>query len=159
MNIFKKSGYLRVLFVGLPFGIGALIVGIPLFEEIPKNPDELELHSGVLNSFGETTYYDEGIDLDRTLFYVEINSKMYYTDRRKERVIIESYKYRIGDSIKVWTNLNDVYVKQLIVNNQMLMVYKPPYWRAWFFTLAGILFTVMSVFYLIKYNADYFGED
>ncbi len=117
------------------------------------------LHSGVLNSFGATTYYDEGIDLDRTLFNVEISSKMYYTDRRKEREIIESYKYRIGDSIKVWTNQNDVYIKQLIVNNKMVMAYKPPYWRAWFFTLAGILFTVMSVFYLIKYNADYFGED
>ncbi|WP_461633071.1 hypothetical protein [Labilibaculum euxinus] len=159
MNIFKKSGYLRALFVGLPFGIGSLIVGIPLFEEIPKIPDELELHSGVLNSFGETTYYDEGIDLEMNLFYVKIDTDSYYAGRRKERELLEPYKYEIGDSIKIWTNQNDVYIKQLIVNNQILMVYKPPYWRAWFFTLAGILFTVMSVFYLIKYNADYFGED
>ncbi|MDM8161516.1 hypothetical protein QUH73_16970 [Labilibaculum sp. K2S] len=159
MNIFKKSGYLRVLFVGLPFGVASLIGGTTMFNEIPETPKELILYEGVLTSFGETTYYEVELDLERTLFYVKINSEMYYADRRKERRIMESYDYKIGDSLKVWTNLNDVYVKQLIVNNQMLMVYKPPYWRAWFFTLAGILFTVMSVFYLIKYNADYFGED
>jgi hypothetical protein len=40
----------------------------------------------------------------------------------------------------------------------MVMNYQPPYWMAWFFTLAGIVFTVMSLFYLIKYSSDYFGE-
>ncbi len=39
MSILKKSGYLRVLFVGLPFGIGALLIGIPKFDEIPKTPN------------------------------------------------------------------------------------------------------------------------
>ncbi|MFA9371014.1 MAG: hypothetical protein ACERIH_04840 [Labilibaculum antarcticum] len=159
MSIFKKSGYLRALFVGLPFGIASLIGGVHMFKEIPDTTKGLELHSGVLNSFGETTYYDEGIDLEMNLFYVKIDADSFYADRRKEREVIESFEYKIGDSVKVWTDLNDVYIRQMDVNNQMVMAYKPPYWMAWFFTLAGILFTVMSVFYLIKYNADYFGED
>lgn len=118
----------------------------------------MELHSGVLNSFWETSYYNEEIDLDMNLFHVKIDTVSYYVGRRKERKIIEPYEYELGDSIKGWTNLNDVYIKQLIVNNQMVMVYKPPYWMAWFFTIAGVVFTVMSVFYLIKYNEDYFGK-
>ena len=158
MNIFKKTGYLRVLFVGLPFGIGALIVGIPMFNEIPKTSNDLEKHVGVLRSFGDTIYYDEGIDLESKLFYVRLSENAYYTDRRKEREIIESYKYNIGDSMEIWTKKDKVYIKQIISNNQMIMNYKPPYWQAWFFTLIGIVFTAMSIFYLIKYSSDYFDS-
>ena len=159
MNIFKKSGYLRALFVGLPFGIASLVGGISMFEDIPATSIDLELHKGNLIDYGDTVYYSKAVDLVRNVFFVKIKNDNFYTDRNKEREVIESFEYKIGDSLKVWTNLNDVYIKQLIVNDQMVMAYKPPYWMAWFFTLAGILFTVMSVFYLIKYNADYFGED
>lgn len=159
MNIFKKSGYLRVLFVGLPFGVASLIGGMQMFNEIPDAPEELEMHTGTLTSFGDTTYYDAGIDLDRGLFFVRFNSNAYYTDRRKERELIESYNYSIGDTVTVWTESNGVYIKQLTVNNHMVMSYQPPYWMAWFFTLIGIVFTAMSFFYLIKYSADFFGEN
>ncbi|MGM0582971.1 MAG: hypothetical protein ACQETL_20005 [Bacteroidota bacterium] len=158
MSIFKKTGYLRVLFVGLPFGIGALIVGIPMFKEIPKIPNDLEFHKGVLSSFGDTTYYDKEIDLEFETFYIRLNSNTYFTDRRKEREVIESHNYSVGDTVTVWTEPDDVYIKQLVANNQMVMNYQPPYWMAWFFTLAGIVFTTMSLFYLIKYSSDYFGS-
>ncbi len=158
MSIFKKTGYLRVLFVGLSFGIGALIVGIPMFNKIPETPNDLEVHKGILSSFGDTTYYDNGIDLEFETFYVKINDKAFYTEKRSVRVIIEIYNYSIGDTIIVWTERDDLYIKQLTANNQMVMNYQPPYWMAWFFTLAGVIFTAMSLFYLIKYSSDYFGE-
>lgn len=158
MSIFRKSGYLRVLFVGLPFGIGALIVGIPMFNEIPETPNDLEVHKGLLSSFGDTTYYSQAVDLERSLFYVKFDDKAYYTDSRKEREIVENYNYSIGDTIKVWTKPNGVYIKQLTANNQMVLNYQPPYWMAWFFTLAGAILIAMSLFYLIKYSSDYFGE-
>ena len=72
--------------------------------------------------------------------------------------MIENHPYSVGDSIMVWTKPNNVYIKQLTANKKMVMNYQPPYWMAWFFTLAGIVFTVMSLFYLIKYSSDYFGE-
>lgn len=158
MSIFKKSGYLRVLFVGLPFGVASLIGGVQMFNDIPEAPNELEMNKGVLSSFGVTTYYDAGIDLKRELFFVKLNDNEYYTDRRKEREVIENYNYGIGDSITVWTEPDGVYIKQLTANNQMVMSYQPPYWMAWFFTIAGVVFTTMSLFYLIKYSSDFFGE-
>ncbi len=158
MNIFKKTGYLRVLFVGLPFGIGALIVGIPMFNKIPERPNDLEVHNGVLSLFGDTIYYSEAVDLEREVYFIKVDNKVFYTDRRKEREVIESYSYTVGDSVTIWTEPDGVYIKQLIVNNQMVMNYQPPYWMAWFFTLAGIVFAAMSLFYLIKYSSDYFGE-
>ncbi len=158
MSIFKKTGYLRVLFFGLPFGIGALIIGIPMFNKIPETPNELEVHNGVLSSFGDTTYYDTGIDLEFETFCIRVNDNNYYTDRRKERELIKSYNYSIGDTVTVWTEPEGVYIKQLTANNQMVMNYQPSYWMAWFFTLAGIVFTAMSLFYLIKYSSDYLGE-
>lgn len=158
MSIFKKTGYLRVLFAGLPFGIGALIVGLPMFNDIPETPSELEIHKGLLDSFGDKVYYDKDIDIDRNLYHIKFNDSTYYTDRRKERKIIESYHFSIGDTVTVWTKKGSIYIKQLIVNNQKVMSYQPPYWMAWFFTLAGIIFTTMSLFYLIKYSFDYFGK-
>ena len=158
MSIFKKTGYLRVLFVGLPFGIGALIVGIPMFNKIPETPNDLEVHNGVLSSFGDTTYYSEAVDLEREVYFIKVDNKVFYTDRDKEREVIENHPYSVGDSIMVWTKPNNVYIKQLTANNKMVMNYQPPYWMVWFFTLAGIVFTVMSLFYLIKYSSDYFGE-
>ncbi len=159
MSIFKKTGYIRVLTLGLPFGIGCLIVGIPLFKEIPNNDKELIMHEGFLSSFGETDYYSKKADNERNVFCIKIGDSTFYTDRRKEREIIESYNYQIGDSIKVWTDSNDVLIRQLFVNNKIIMRYEPPYWMAWFFTLAGIFFTIMLIYYLIKYFSDLFGGE
>ena len=155
-SIFKKSGYLRVLFVGLPFGIGSLIVGLPMFKSIPNSSNELILHEGRVVDFGETKYYSEDIDFEHETFFIRISSNKFYTDRRKEREIIENTDYRIGDKIKIWTKPNNLYISQLKLNDQMIMKYKPPYWIAWSFTIFGAIFSVMCIYVLIADRSEFF---
>ena len=59
---------------------GALIVGIPMFNKIPETPNDLEVHNGVLSSFGDTIYYSEAVDLEREVYFIKVDNKVFYTD-------------------------------------------------------------------------------
>ncbi|ASB50178.1 hypothetical protein [Alkalitalea saponilacus] len=75
MSIFKKSGYLRVLFIGLPFGVASLLGGIQIVNDIPDTPKDLKLHEGKLVSYGDAVYYSKAVDLERSVFYLKVIKK------------------------------------------------------------------------------------
>jgi hypothetical protein len=159
MSIFKKTGYLRALFVGLPFGVVSLFGGIVQFNNIPESVENLELQTGNIIDYGMTEYYDKGVDVHRDVYFFEIDSLgEFYSDLNDHTELLKSIeKEWINSYAEIWIKENNPYIKQLRIDNNLIIEYKPPYWMAWTFTLIGILFTTMSIFYLIRYSSDYFN--
>lgn len=154
-SIFAKSSYARILFVGLPFGIGCLIVGITQFGKIPDTDEKLQKHFGIIKSLGDTTYYIPKDDMTIKLYHIRINDTLFYADRTKKQNNIKAANLVVGDSIMIWTDLDDNIIEQLTLNNEMVMPYKPPYWLAWGFTLFGVFMTIGSIKVLIQDRKDF----
>ncbi|MCB2195013.1 MAG: hypothetical protein KQH79_04095 [Bacteroidetes bacterium] len=159
MNTFKKSGYLRALFIGLPFGIYALYVGLSDFKDIPQKTDNLVKVSGIIVSHGTKEYYDSAVDVHREVYYFELDNGLeYYSELEKHKEFLNNInKDWINSGIEVWIKNQSLYIKQLKIDNKLIIKYEPPYWVAWFFTILGVVFTGLSVIYLIKYSSDFFS--
>jgi len=59
MSLGKKYSYTRALFVGIPFGIGCLVVGLNQFISIPKTDSQLIKETGIIIDYGEKQYMTE----------------------------------------------------------------------------------------------------
>lgn len=157
MGISERYTYYWTIFSGFPFGVGSFILGIYLFFHIPGNIEDLERHNGKIVDFGVKEVYEKHTDTHRNLFYIQIDQKLeFYSDLGKHRELFVEYfknKNLKDHKINVWTEMNDKYIEQLIVNGKIVLKYNPPYWMAWTFFIMGILVTTGAIIYL-KNNAD-----
>ncbi len=156
-----KSGYLKVLFVGLPFGLGCLIVGINNFINIPRTTEQLKSINGEITSFGMKDIYDKGADSVFEVFFIVINNREYYADLGWK---IDTLQKRLPVQLKynkfatVWHERGRKYIEQISVGENILYEYKPPYWIAHFFFWIGLITLVSGVGYLILHPEDLTGK-
>ncbi len=161
MSVFKRYSYIRAIFIGIPFGIVCIIVGTQKFFEIPKDIAELYCEEIMVSSYGMKIIYDDGADSNFNVFYIKTNDKEYYTELGKNIDILEKelpVLLRQTNIIKVWHLDGDNYIKQLSVNNFILIEYSPPYWIAHFFLWLGIITLSTGLVYVIKHPEDFTGR-
>ncbi len=155
-----KSGYLKVLFVGLPFGLGCLITGINKFIEIPNNIDGLVLVEGEVSKYGLRRIKSD--DSNYEVFYIEVKQKgWYYTELKKRKKILQtelSVNLKKTNHVKIWHRKNRRNIEQVSVGERKMYEYKPPYWMAHFFFWIGLITLVSGVGYLILHPEDLTGK-
>ncbi len=156
-----KSGYLKVLFVGLPFGLGCLITGIKDFIELPKSINYLVLEEGDIQTYGVKTIYDSGAKTDFKVFYIKISESEYYAALKSQKEVLRKqlpHYLRETKHISLWHEKGRKYIKQISVGENILYEYKPPYWMAHFFFWIGLITLVSGVGYLILHPEDLTGK-
>ena len=161
MSHIKRYSYIRAILIGIPFGIVCVIVGVQKFFEIPKDIFELSCEEVTVSSYGMKTIYDNGADSNFNVFYIKTDDKEYYTELGKNIDILEKelpVLLKQTNNIKVWYLDGDNYIKQLSVNNFILIEYSPPYWIAHFFLWLGIITLSAGLIYMIKHPEDLTGK-
>jgi len=158
MSISDKYTFYWTVFVGIPFGVICLINGISLFFTIPSNVDNLEKYSGRIEDYGFKEVYFETVDTKGNFFFIKLKkSDEFYNDLKKNRKILKDYikeKNLKNMMAIIWTEKGDNIIKQISINNKIIISYDPPYWMAWTFFIAGIIITTGAIFYLKKNAGD-----
>ena len=157
MSIIKKYSYLRAIIIGIPFGLLSLISGINLFGTLTKI-DELKKVEGIIKNI-ESKELKRG---ERTYDLVEISlnsGDCFYSGEFKHKIInYFNSNQSTGKSITIWHEKGKDYIKQLLVDNKLLIKYKPPYWIAHFFLWLGIITLTSALIYVIKHPEDLTGR-
>ncbi|MFW6247395.1 MAG: hypothetical protein ACOC22_04480 [bacterium] len=157
MSVIKKYSYLRVIIIGIPFGLLSLISGIKLFGTLTK-VNELEKVDGIIKTI-ESKDLKRG---ERTYDLVEIslkNGDSFYSGEFKHEIVdYFNSNPSSGKSITIWHETGKDYIKQLSIDNNLLFEYSPPYWIAHFFLWLGIVTLMSALIYVIKHPEDLFGK-
>jgi hypothetical protein len=74
MRAYKRSGYIRTLIIGVPFGIYALFIGVSKFQNIINDVNSFNTISGMILVHGTKEYYDQNIDVHRKVYFFRIDS-------------------------------------------------------------------------------------
>jgi len=158
MGISEKYTYYWTIFTGLPFGIVCFIGGIYLFFSTPSNIDTLKKYNGKIKEYGLKEYYNKELNTRGEVFYVTIrpNLEFYSSYGKHQKKLIRYFKGKglVNHSTTLWTEKNEKYIEQLSIDGKIILKYKPPYWIAWIFLIAGILITTLAIFYLKKNAGD-----
>lgn len=156
MNIIKKYSYLRTIIIGIPFGLLSLISGINLFGTLTKT-DELKKVEGIIKSIDSKELKRGNRTYD--LIEISLNSgDCFYSGEYKHEIeeFFNSKQY-IGKFITIWHETGKDYIKQLSVDELLLIEYKPPYWIAHFFFWLGVITLSSGLIYVIKHPEDLTG--
>lgn len=157
MSIFDRTSYFRALFVLLPFGITGLYFGISGLIEKESNLDKYEgivsyVHSGYLYSKltdGFTKAYQIRIEEIDEIFRTHITKHM---------EILEP-SLSAGDRITLWTRDDSLGIVKLQRNEELLIPFNSTTCMDLLILLIGIVFTSLSIIYIIKHPEDLWGGD
>ena len=155
MGLPEKYSYLWTIFKGLPFGVGAIILGIGLFSNTPSNADDLQIVTGQVEWYGDKNIYIKEIDASGKVFAIKIGADFFYGEKRKVETKLKAeipVAYKNKSKITIWYVDNKT-IKQLSINDRIVVQYKP-YGTAIFFICFGVLITVGAIIYAIKYKSD-----
>ncbi|MFA8435135.1 MAG: hypothetical protein ACEPOZ_11515 [Marinifilaceae bacterium] len=161
MSVIKKYGYIRAIIVGIPFGIACLIVGVGQFKDIPKSINELDKSEGIIESFGIKDIYDAEIETDLNVFFIKLKNDEYYTELGRNIEILKTHmpvKLKKTSKVTIWHKKNEKYIEQLLIDNELLIKYVPPYWIAHFFFWLGLVTTISGIVYVVKHPEDLTGK-
>jgi len=157
MSIFDRTSYLRALFVLLPFGIVFLFFGI---RGLAERETDLVQYNGVINNVYLGIRYNENIDEYMEAIHIEIvdNESIFRTYIAKH---IERLKHSInkGDTVTLWTRSQNYRIVKLQRGEELLIPFNSTTWMDLFILLIGIVFTLLSVVYIIKHPEDLWGGD
>lgn len=151
MSYFNKAEYLSALFRMLPFGLGALIIGANgLLSK--SSPDSLEKVTGSIIWYGyKDIYIKSSHDIDNA-FVLDISNKSdtfeYHTFATNYIEILKEKKLSKGNKITVWGD--EKIIAQILYNNELIIKYDGNKWLYVFFLLLGIIYTTITLLYLIK---------
>lgn len=158
MGLIKKYSYLRTLFVGIPFGIASLVVGINQFKNTPSSTSELENIKSKVQSFGIKSIYDKNAETNFQVFYIKLdNYDEFYTAIGKQKTLLKNTlprRLKGNKEVTVWHKKQSRYIEQLSVGDELLIKYSSPYWVAHFFTWLGVITLVSGGIYLIRHPED-----
>jgi hypothetical protein len=158
MGITERYTYYWTIFTGLPFGIACFIGGIYLFFSIPSNIENLEQYTGEIKDYGLKEYYNKELNTRGEVFYIQIGQNLeFFSSYGKHQKILIKYfrgKNLINHSTTILTEKYEKYIEQLSVDGKIVLKYKPAYWIAWTFLIAGIIITTGAIFYLKKNAGD-----
>lgn len=155
MGLFKKYSYWRAIFIGIPFGIGFLVTGINQFKSIPDSIASLNFKKGEIVQHG---YKNKKIGQDSyEVYYLKLRDRSeYYSDIKTRKEKIEYKIITLNKTIKaeIWYDENYKIIEQLIINGEMVIEYKPPYWIAHVFFWVGLILLIAIAIGLYQ-STDY----
>jgi len=146
-KISEKYTYIWTILSGIPFGIGMLVGAYTTFNSISKN-------SGQIIEYGNKDVYHKGINATISVYEIKLNTGIYHADIGKRIKLLEQYipnAFETKKNVTIWTEKNSLSIEQLAIDNQIILIYRPPYWKVWTFLFLGMLFSGMGIIYLIKY--------
>jgi hypothetical protein len=153
-KISEKYTYIWTILSGIPFGIGMLVGAYTTFNSTSKTTNELVSNSGQIIEYGHKDIYHKGIDATISVYEIKLNEGVYQADIGKRIKLLEQYipnAFKTNKNVTIWTEKGSSSIEQLSIDDEIVLPYKPPYWRAWTFLIIGIVFTGMGTIYLIKY--------
>ncbi|MGM0532685.1 MAG: hypothetical protein ACQER7_15155 [Bacteroidota bacterium] len=158
MGLSDRYTFYWTLFTGLPFGIVSFIMGISLFFTTTREADDLDIHKGKIIDYGVKEVYHESIDARGEDFFLKLrHGYEFYSElgsQKEELIEYFSGKQLVGHSTTVWIERDGTFIKQLAVDDQVVMEFQPPWWNAWIFTIMGILVTTGAILYIKNNAAD-----
>lgn len=158
MGLSDRYTFFWTLFSGLPFGIVSFIMGISLFFNTIRDADDLHLHNGKIIDYGVKEVYHESIDARGEDFFLKLrHGYEFYSELGSQKEKLIEYfrgKHLIGHSATIWIERDGTFIKQLAIDDQVVMEYQPPWWNAWIFTIMGILVTIGAILYIKNNAAD-----
>lgn len=154
MAIIDKISYLRAIFIILPTGLGSLFVGI---QGLSTSEESLPKYTGTVKDiYIGQAYSDLSDDYTKTLIITFKNDKEFKTTITDYISLIKKNIDK-GDIVAIWTYRNNNGIRQLMVQNELLIPYSSHPWINILFLVIGIAFTVIAVGYLITTPEDLLG--
>jgi hypothetical protein len=152
MSYFNKAEYLTALFRMLPFGLGALIIGANgLLSK--SSVDSLKKNTGTVVWYGDKVIYTEDFHKYEQVFVVQIKDSIdtlrFHTYATAYREALISKLPKKGEKVTIWAKENKR-IEQVQYKNDLIIKYTGYTGVYVFFLLLGIIYTTITLLYLIK---------
>ncbi len=161
MGVKDKSGYLTALFRLLPFGVLALYYGIQGLVYKTSTDSLYKIHGEVIYA-GTKTIQSKRTSTYKDAFVIEVSDNRYDTIEcytfvtvdRKALQVLEGVK---GGEIMIWVDPeSDNLIEQVKYNGRLIIEFNGAYYVYLFFVTIGIVYTVITLIYLISYPEHLF---
>ena len=157
MSFIKKYSYLRAIIIGLPFGILCLIYGVRLFRTIPKNDNDLIKITGIVEKVGIEKIHRDNRNF--VLYMIQLkNKEKYYSEYIDKLEYIFEQEDKKNVSIIIWTTEDNEFIEQLVVNDELIIEYSPPFLIAHIFFWLGLVTILSALIYIIKHPEELTGK-
>jgi hypothetical protein len=157
MGFFDRTSYLRALLILLPFGLIGLYFGIT---GLIEKESDLVKYEGVISRAKVDNMYDNLVEKYSKAYQIELKGvePIFRTYITKHIEVLEP-SVNIGDKVTLWTRKNSHEIIKLEFNDKLLIPFNPTTWMDILILIIGIIFSTLSVAYLIKHPEDLWGGD
>ena len=158
MGLISKFSYLRALLVGIPFGIGCLIIGINGFKNSPRSTRDLVLTDCVIISWEQTEKYYDYLESTMPILNINTTHGVFYVGGKdiveqlsKSLLIFQKQDKMIA---KIYTEPDDNLIKEFEISNSTLVQFDNALVVYHIFFWLGLVTLVSGGIYLIKHPED-----
>lgn len=157
MGFFDRTSYLRALLILLPFGLTGLYFGIT---GLLEKESDLHHFEGIVSETRLRPMYNDNIEKYMEAYQIEIEGiePIFHTFIAKHIETL-NHALNVGDTISIWTREKNYRIVKLKREEELLLTFNPTTWMDILILIIGIVFTTLSVAYLIKHPEDLWGGD
>jgi hypothetical protein len=154
MRLFDQLRYSRTILIILPLGLVLLFLGWRNLINSPSDVNDFRIIEGLVKEFYIKPIFIKSCDCEMETFFLKVNGRKNEIKTRVEKnVSILKSLVKKNSKVRVWTD-DDNYIQQLEIQDETVIKYKRSIKYTYFFILAGLIISVVSIVYLLRYPDD-----
>lgn len=156
-KILQRTSYLRAIFGILPFGIGAVVLGLTDIRNRPTE-DELISRTGIVEFIGEKKVVSDISKSRMNALVITVDDKDFYTIvKRHQKTLIENINE--GDSVIFWHRPEGSQIVKARRSDALFIPYKRVGNLMIGLVVFGFMCIISSVLYIVTTPEDLWGGD